>query len=139
MSEILCKENIFLNLNSMPKEEVIKMAGNKLFENGYVTEKYIDGMLEREKKVTSYLGMGFAIPHGVNEVKNEIKKSGIVILQFPEGVDFDGEKAYIVIGIAGIGDEHLKILSNIAILLDDELTEKLKNETSKDKFLELFA
>ena len=29
------------------------------------------------------------------------------MLQYPEGVDFDGEKAQLVFGIAGIGDEHL--------------------------------
>ncbi len=39
-------------------------------------------MLEREKVMTTYMGMGVAIPHGVNEAKKEILSSGIVILQF---------------------------------------------------------
>ncbi len=58
--------------------------------------------------------------------QKEILSSGIVILQFPNGIDFDGEKAYLLIGIAGVGDEHLEILSNIAVVLDDDLTERLK-------------
>ena len=139
MSRVLCKENIFLGLDSVSKEDAIVLAGQKLVENGYVNENYIEAMLEREKLMTTFMGMGVAIPHGVNEAKKEVKESGIVILQFPEGVDFDGEKAHLVIGIAGDGNEHLEILSNIAVVLDDELTDRLKNSTSKDEVLEAFA
>ena len=96
-------------------------------------------MIEREKIMTTYLGMGFAIPHGVSEAKKTIKSSGIVILQYPNGVDFGDEKAYIIIGIAGINDEHLEILSQISILIDDELCEKLKIEQNKSEFIKLFA
>lgn len=136
--KVLCEENIVLGLKSVSKEEAIVMTGQKLFENGYVKEEYIEAMLEREKIMTTYMGMGVAIPHGVNEAKKEILSSGIVILQFPEGVDFDGEKAYLMIGIAGVGNEHLEILSNIAIVLDDELTERLKDSNSKSELLEAF-
>lgn len=136
---VLCEENVFLGLGSVSKEEAIVMAGQKLVENGYVKESYIDAMLEREKIMTTFMGMGVAIPHGVNEAKKEILSSGIVILQFPEGVDFDGEKAYLIIGIAGVGNEHLEILSNIAVVLDDELTERLKDSNSKAEIMEAFA
>lgn len=139
MNNILCRENIFLGLESVTKEEAITLAGKKLVENGYVNENYINAMLEREKLMTTFMGMGVAIPHGVNEAKKEVKKSGIVILQFPDGVDFDGEKAYLVIGIAGVGNEHLEILSNIAVALDDDLTDRLKDSINKDEILEAFA
>ena len=139
MNKVLCKENIFLGLNTVTKEEAIVLAGKKLVENGYVNENYIDAMLEREKIMTTFMGMGVAIPHGVNEAKKQVKNSGIVILQFPEGVDFDGEKAHLVIGIAGVGNEHLEILSNIAVVLDDDLTDRLKDSTDKDEILEAFA
>lgn len=139
MSKVLCKENIFLGLDTVSKEEAIVLAGKKLVENGYVNENYIDAMLEREKIMTTFMGMGVAIPHGVNEAKKEVKNSGIVILQFPEGVDFDGEKAHIIIGIAGVGNEHLEILSNIAVVLDDDLTDRLKDSTEKEEFLQAFA
>lgn len=139
MSKVLCKENIFLGLDTVTKEEAIVLAGQKLVENGYVNENYIDAMLEREKIMTTFMGMGVAIPHGVNEAKKEVKNSGIVILQFPEGVDFDGEKAHLIIGIAGVGNEHLEILSNIAVVLDDDLTDRLKNSTDKNEVLQAFT
>lgn len=139
MNNVLCKENIFLGLEPVSKEDAIILAGQKLVENGYVNENYIEAMLEREKIMTTYMGMGVAIPHGVNEAKKEVKQSGIVILQFPKGVDFDGEKAYLIIGIAGVGNEHLEILSNIAVVLDDDLTDRLKDSTNKDEIIEAFA
>ena len=89
MSKVLNENNIFLGLDSVSKEEAITLAGRKLVENGYVKEEYILAMLEREKVMTTYMGMGVAIPHGVNEAKKEILSSGIVILQFPNGIDFD--------------------------------------------------
>lgn len=139
MKKILSEENIFLNLESVSKEDAIKMAGQKLVENGYVNESYIDAMIEREKIMTTYLGMGFAIPHGVNDAKKEIKNTGIVILQYPNGIEFEDGIAYIIIGIAGIGDEHLDILSKISILIDDELCERLKTEQDRSEFIKLFA
>ncbi|TDT51918.1 PTS mannitol transporter subunit IICBA [Fonticella tunisiensis] len=118
--EILLKKNIKLGLPSVDKEKAIEMAGQLLVESGYVDHEYIQAMKEREEMVSTYIGSGVAIPHGVGAAKEKIKKSGIVVLQFPDGVNFGEEKAYLVIGIAGVGDEHLKILANIATTLEDE-------------------
>jgi mannitol/fructose-specific phosphotransferase system IIA component len=127
--KVLLKENIKLGLASIDKYETIKMAGRLLVESGYVDENYIEAMLQREKDLTTYIGYGVAIPHGVGKAKEFINKSGIVVLQFPEGIDFDGEKAYLVIGIAGVGNEHIEILSNIATVIgedDGAMIEKLR-------------
>ncbi|MDV4149270.1 PTS mannitol transporter subunit IICBA [Clostridium sp. AL.422] len=136
---ILSERNIVLGLESESKEEAIKRAGNLLVKGGYVKESYVDAMLEREEVVSTYIGMGVAIPHGIGVAKREIKSSGIVVLQYPNGVDFGEELAYLVVGIAGVGDEHIEILSNIAISLEDmELVERLKNTKSVDEILEVF-
>lgn len=139
MAAQLLEKNIFLGLKETSKEDAIKLAGRKLVEAGCVEEAYINAMLEREKVMTTYMGMGLAIPHGVNEAKKDIIESGIVILQYPDGVSFDGEMAYLVVGIAEKGDEHLEILSSIAIALDDDVVEKLRVTTSKSDFIEAFA
>ncbi len=117
---ILKPENIRLGLASCTKEEAIRMAGEILVDSGYVLPEYIDAMIEREKTVSTYMGMGLAIPHGTSEAKSKVLQSGIVVLQFPEGVEFEEEKAHLVIGIAGVGDEHLDILSNLSGVLEDE-------------------
>ena len=119
-----------LGLAPVSKEEAIRAAGRLLVEQGCVDESYIDAMLEREKLVTTYMGMGIAIPHGTTEQKARVKKSGIVVMQYPQGVDFGDEKAQLVFGIAGVGDEHLDLLSNICTALEDEeVLNKLKTTT----------
>lgn len=142
-SSLLTKENIKLGLESVSKEEAIRMAGRILVESGYVNKNYIEAMIERENDISTYIGQGIAIPHGVSKAKNEIKKSGLVVLQFPQGVQFGDEKAYLVIGIAGVGDEHLSILANIATALEDDdetnKVEKLRTTQNKDDIYNLFT
>ena len=138
-TSILKSDNIILGLKSESKEEAIERAGNMLVKEGYVNNNYIAAMQEREKIVSTYIGMGIAIPHGVGEAKKEVKESGIVVLQYPDGVVFGDDLAYLVIGIAGVGDDHLEILSNIATSLEDEtLVDKLKNTNNKFEILQTF-
>lgn len=117
---VMVREGIKLGQKSVSKEEAIAAAGNLLYELGYVEKEYIEAMQERERTVTTYLGMGVAIPHGTGDAKNKVKKTGIVLVQYPDGVDFGDEKAYLVFGIAGIGNEHLKLLGKITQVIDSQ-------------------
>lgn len=119
---IIVAEGIRLNQKSVSKEEAIQAAGELLQQLGYVDEGYIDAMQEREKLVTTYMGMGVAVPHGTSQGKDAVKKTGIVYLQYPDGVPFGDEKAYMIFGIAGVGNEHLEVLEKICGLLEDEDT-----------------
>ena len=106
-------------------------------ERGCVEPEYVEAMLERERLVSTYMGMGIAIPHGTAQAKGTVKKTAITMLQYPEGVDFGDEKAYLVFGIAGIGDEHLDLLGKISIALDDpEVLEKMKTPDDVDWIME---
>lgn len=125
--QILVKEGIKLNLPSVSKEEAIQAAGELLTKLGYVDVSYVDAMQEREKLVTTYMGLGVAIPHGTSQAKGTVKKTGIVVMQYPEGVVFGDEKAQLVFGIAGVGDEHLELLEKICGMLeDDQVLEEFK-------------
>lgn len=137
---VLVREGVRTGLASVSKEEAIRAAGELLNELGFVNADYIDAMLEREKLVSTYMGMGVAIPHGTATAKDTVKKSGIVVMQYPDGVDFGDEKAYLVIGIAGVGDEHLEILGRIVESLEDEeLLEKLKKEADVNTIMKTFG
>ncbi|OAA92400.1 PTS sugar transporter subunit IIA [Clostridium ljungdahlii] len=137
--EVLCEQNILLNIESETKNEAIKRVGRLLVENGYVDEKYIKGMIKRNDDISTYIGNGVAIPHGMNEYVKYIKYSGIVIAQYPHGVDFgEGNIAYLVIGIAGKGDDHMSILSKIAIACQDKKNvQKLVEENDKNVMINL--
>ena len=127
---ILQPGNIRVGLPAEPKEEAIRRAGELLVAGGYARPEYVDAMLRREKLATTCLGMGLAIPHGTSDAKERVLRSGIVILQYPDGVDFDGEKAHLIVGIAGVGEEHLEILARLsASFEDEELLQRLMTAT----------
>lgn len=127
---ILQPGNIRIGLPAEPKEEAIRRAGELLVAGGYAQPEYVDAMLRREELATTCLGMGLAIPHGTSDAKERVLRSGIVILQYPDGVDFDGEKAHLIVGIAGVGDEHLEILARLsASFEDEELLQRLMTAT----------
>ena len=135
--QVIIADGIKLGQEPVTKEEAIQAAGELLAKLGYVDGSYVDAMQEREKLVTTYMGMGVAIPHGTTQAKGTVKKTGIVLLQYPEGVDFGSEKAQLVFGIAGIGDEHLDLLSKLCTLLEDEaLLETLKTTDDVEWVLE---
>ncbi len=138
--DVIIRESICLNQPSVTKEEAIRRAGELLVERGSVEPQYVDAMLEREKLVSTYMGMGIAIPHGTAQAKGTVKKTAITMLQYPDGVDFGDEKAQLVFGIAGIGDEHLDLLGKIAGCLDDpEVLEKMKTTDDVDWILETLS
>ena len=124
--ELLLRDNIRVNCKADTQEQVICQVGQMLVDSGYVKQSYVDGMVEREKTFSTFMGNGLALPHGVEAAKKEIKSSGIAVLTFPEGTDWDGNKVNVVIGIAGVGEEHLDILSVIADkMMDETAAEKL--------------
>lgn len=135
---VMVKEGIKLGQKSVSKEEAIEAAGNLLYELGYVEKDYIEAMQERERTVSTYLGMGVAIPHGTGDAKNKVKKTGIVLVQYPDGVDFGDEKAQLVFGIAGIGNEHLELLGKITQVIDNQGNlEKLKTAGNVQDVLDM--
>ena len=138
--DVLVKDNIELGVELDSQDEAIRRAGELLVQNGYVEEKYIDSMFEREKSVSTFMGNAVAIPHGTSDSKQWVEKSGLSILTVPEGVEYgDGEIAMLIIGIAGKGDEHLEILSNIAqVCSDEENVAKIVQAESKDELLAFF-
>lgn len=140
MSEILTPETIELGANLNTQEDAIRRAGALLVENGYVEDRYIDSMFEREKSVSTFMGNAVAIPHGTGDSKQWIERSGISIVTVPEGVEYgDGNVAKLVIGIAGKGDEHLEILSNIALVCsEEENVEQIVNAETKEEVLAFF-
>ncbi|MET0959881.1 MAG: PTS sugar transporter subunit IIA [Psychrobacillus psychrotolerans] len=137
---ILSAENILLNQQIATKEEAIRLAGQMLVDKGYVESGYIEKMLEREEMTSTFMGNFVAIPHGTDDAKKEVKETGITIIQVPNGVDFgDGNIVKLIFGIAGKGNDHLDILSNIAITVsEEENVEKIVKATSSNDILSLF-
>ena len=137
---ILVEEGIKLGLPTVSMEEAIVAAGELLRDLGYVDDDYIPAMIRRNKEASVYMGLGLAIPHGTLDAKRNVKKSGIIVMQYPDGVQFDGGEAQLVIGIAGVGDEHIEILGKITkAACEEEILKELKKTTDVNYILNTFT
>lgn len=118
---ILSEDRIQLQASARDKVDAIRQSGELLVKSGCVEPGYVDGMLAREETMSTYLGNGVCIPHGQYENRAQILKTGISVLQLPDGVEWeDGEKAFLVIAIAASEDEHVGVLANLAEAIEDE-------------------
>lgn len=133
--QLLYKQNIRINCQPDTKENVIRQVGQMLVDSNYVGQGYVDAMVKREESFSTYMGNSLALPHGIEEAKKDIKASGIAVMIFPEGTDWGTEKAHVVIGIAGVGDEHLDILALIAEkMLETGMIEKLTSGDEEEVY-----
>lgn len=115
--------SIELGATASGKTEAIEKVGKILVRQGYIEPEYIDSMKRREGVANTFLGNGISIPHGLPENRDKIIKTGVAVLQVPEGVAWNpGEIVNLVIGIAAKSDEHIEILTNLTHVLDDEET-----------------
>jgi mannitol PTS system EIIA component len=135
--EVLNIGQVRIHSGSATRDEAMKEAADILQAAGAVTNAYFDAMQQREETVSTYMGNELAIPHGTNETKDAILDSALSVVRYDGGVDWDGDPVTFVVGIAGKGDEHLEILSQIAILFsDDDEVARLKSAASPE---DLFA
>lgn len=116
---ILEKANIKVNCSPCTSDEAIQRVGKDLLDSGYVEEAYIQGMLERDHSLSVFMGNRIALPHGEYEYKKNILNSGIVVHVYPTPIDWHGEAVSLVIGLAGIGEEHVQILANVATVFGE--------------------
>ena len=134
---LLTPERILTGLAAEPMEDAVRRAGHLLEAAGCVKEGYAEAMLERERITSTYMGAGLALPHGTAAAKDSVLRSGICVLQYPEGIDYAGETAYLIIGIAGVGDAHLDMLARLSSILEDEaVLERLCHEAKAEEILQ---
>ena len=140
MSHIFNADNILLNQRFIKRDEVIDAVGKFLVSQGYVTDKYIKAMHQREHALTTYIGNHVAVPHGTKESSEYVLDTGICMFQIPDGVSFGEEMVYIVFGIASKGGSHLDILMCISdIVMEEGNVEKLRHAATKEEVLELIG
>jgi mannitol PTS system EIIA component len=117
---VLTLDQVRIHSGGATRDDALQEATDILVAAGAVTPAYVDAMRQREETVSTFMGNGLAIPHGTNDAKDAILASALSVVRYDGGVDWAGEPATFVIGIAGVGDEHLEILSRIAILFSEE-------------------
>ncbi|BBI36372.1 PTS sugar transporter subunit IIA [Cohnella abietis] len=136
---ILTKDKVKLNVKVKDKYEAIRLAGQLLVQAGHVPEQYVEKMIERENVSSTYLGGGLAMPHGTNDSKELIRSTGMSVIVLADEVDFGDEPARLIIGLAAVGEEHLEMLSSIAVLVSDEDDmQRIIQATSEEELIQIF-
>jgi mannitol/fructose-specific phosphotransferase system IIA component len=133
---VLAREAIRLAQHADDKWDALRQSGALLEQLGAVEEGYAAAILEREGQISTYMGEGVAIPHGTDQARALVRRTALGFLQFPDGVDWDGETVYLCIPIAASGDEHVGVLSALAgILVDGDSAAALRAATDVDDVL----
>ena len=118
---LLGRELVRLNAAPASKEAAIGEACQLLIAAGCVPPEFAASMLRREAVANTYLGHGVAIPHGMGEDKDLVRRDGIAVLQVPGGIAWNpGQTAKLIVAIAARGDQHITILRRLTRLIQDE-------------------
>ena len=127
---MLRPEAIRLGLAAGGMTDAIVQCGRVLVEIGAVDEPYIAAMVEREEGVSTFVGRGVSIPHGTDTSRQYVRRTAMAVLQFPDGVDWNGDTVSVCVAIAAAGDEHVGLMSTLAqLLLDERQAQQLRTAT----------
>lgn len=147
MSNLINENLINLQLRSTKKEDVIKELAQLIHaeERLISYDEYISEVFDREKKSSTGIGIGIAIPHGKCEA---VKLPTLAFGRNNNGIEWealDGEPVKIVflLAVPCVGEEcneHLRILASISRrLLHEEFTNSLHNCNSKTEIIGLLS
>lgn len=141
--DLLSKDSIRLKAAPKSKAEAVDMLVDLQIKSGNVSdrEKYKRDIIAREKKSSTAVGEGIAIPHAKSAA---VKAPSLAAMTVPDGVDYDamdGEPSNLLFMIAAPedgGDVHLDVLSRLmTILMDENFRAKLISAENKDEFLNI--
>ncbi len=135
-------EAITLGERGRTQEDAITQVSGMLLDLGAVEAGYGESMLAREAVISTYLGNGIALPHCTYEDRNLIRRTALVLAQYPAGITWgeEDDRAFLVFGLAAVGEEHLAIMSHLADVLDDEdLCARLATTTDSAYVREILA
>jgi mannitol/fructose-specific phosphotransferase system IIA component len=139
-TELLSADAVRLGCAAADRFDAVRQAGQLLVEVGAVEPAYAEAMQEREQSLSSYVGEGFAIPHGTDAARALVRRAALAFLQFPDGVDWDGEDVRACVAIAATADEHVGVMGQLArVLMDPDQAEELRTTTDPLRVLDLLA
>ena len=117
LRELLPETSMMMDATATDRDDAIRQAGEALVRSGAVDGGYIEAMLEREHTVTTYIGDGIAMPHGTVAAKNAVRSEALVLLRYPYGVDWNGDRVTLVLGVAARDRRYIALISQLAAVL----------------------
>ena len=135
--DVLTEDSVVFHGTATDKVSAIREAGQIIVDLKCAGDEYIDSMIKRETDFSTYLGNGVSVAHGTVWGRKRIRKTGVGLVRYPEGVDFDGEKATLVFAVAGVGDDHMDLVQQISVAaLNDSVVQALNEAEDYDSVRE---
>lgn len=144
MSEVLNEKNIFLEVETKTKEELIELLAEKLDEAGKLLDKklFIEDIYKREEEGITGIENGLALPHGKSM---GVKDTTILVAKLKKPIEWetldDSLVDLVVLFAVTLKDKnevHLRLLSKIAgNLSEEENIEAIKKLTDKKQIIEI--
>ena len=144
-NRVLAKETVILHLKGADKSAILEELIDVLVASGRIKDRKaaLKAVMEREKKMSTGLQNGIAIPHGKTDtVDSLVAALGIR----KEGVDFDsldGLPAQIflmTLSPASRTGPHIQFLADISRTLHDAaVRQQVMDATSEEQVLEILA
>jgi len=134
------KDNIQIMNEVSSWEESIKVAAEPLLKKGFISEKYIQDMIDNVNINGPYIVIApeIAMPHARNE--GGVLKTGISFLKLKNPVYYPEGKQVSILFVLAAEDNsgHLELISDLSsILIDEEIVTKLKNSDNEDEIINL--
>ncbi len=113
----LSVRSVELGVRAATRWEALAHIGKTLETSGSVHTGYRDSLHARERRASTYLGHGMAVPHGLHVHDYLLVNPGLAFTRFTTPVPWDGERVSLCIAIAASAAEHVEILCRITALL----------------------
>jgi mannitol/fructose-specific phosphotransferase system IIA component (Ntr-type) len=144
LSELLLPERIRIPLASRDKEDVLRelVALLPSSTDPERTEQIFEAVLEREKRMSTGIGQGVAIPHGKSELVPGMEISFGVAADPVDFDSLDGDPCrifFLLVSPPSLTGPHIKALAQISrMLTSDSVREELARAPDAGTVRELF-
>lgn len=137
---MIYKKHIIFRDSVNDWQEAIRVAAYPLLRDGFITENYIEKMIDSVNTLGPYIVISkdIAIPHANPD--DGVIKTALSVLKLNKRVQFSEDKAVkMLIVLAGSsGGEHIELIKEISTLLMDKLKYKeIINTNNLDCLYEL--
>jgi mannitol/fructose-specific phosphotransferase system IIA component len=109
--------SVDLGVRAGSRWEALAHIGKSLEESGSVHTGYRDSLHARERRASTYLGHGIAVPHALHVHDYLLVNPALSFTRFATPVPWEDEEVSLCIAIAASAAEHVEILCRITALL----------------------
>lgn len=143
-ADLLCPQCIELHGRSGTKTEVIGHLIDLVMKSGKISDReaFEKTVFQREQEISTGIGDGIGIPHGICSGVDSLVLSAMVI---PGGTDFEAidhrpvDLLFMIVIPSHKRDMYLHFLSRISrYLLQDKFTRALRRAPSAEEFIRVF-